>query len=273
VGEAGELFVGGEGLARGYLNRPELTTERFLNSPLATGGRLYRTGDLARFLSNGDIEYLGRIDQQVKIRGFRIELGEIEAILRLYPGVADAIVLPEEEKPGDKRLFAYVITSDGSRPPTVDLRRHLLVKLPDYMVPAAFVFVQKFPLTENGKLYRKALFEMRRNDRSLSPTSFVADDAQRRIAEVWAEVLGHPVGGVDDNFFDLGGNSLLLAQVHEMLQVEFRRVFPIIILFAHPTVRGLAAWFRAAESKPDTAAQDRARRQRETFARGGVPAR
>ena len=159
IGVPGEIYIGGAGVARGYLNRPELTAEKFIANPFTSepGARLYKTGDLARFLPDGNIEYLGRIDNQVKIRGFRIELGDIETVLAEHPGIRQAVVLAREDTPGDKRLVAYAVTADGSAPSAHDLRSFLQQRLPDYMVPSAFMFLDSLPLTSNGKLDRTAL--------------------------------------------------------------------------------------------------------------------
>jgi amino acid adenylation domain-containing protein len=267
VGTAAEMFVGGAGLARGYLNRPELTAERFIPDPFSreAGARLYRTGDLARFLPNGDIEYLGRIDQQVKIRGFRIEIGEIESVLCEHGSVLGAAVLAREDAPGEKRLVAYVVARNGSQPVVSELRAYLKIKLPEYMVPSAFVFLEQFPLTNNGKLDRDALLELSGNNHPAAPPVLPASQIEAQILNIWREVLhGAPVG-LNDNFFDLGGDSMLLAQVHVKLQKVVGREFPITDLFAHTTIRALAAHLGGGEPKATkmTALQERARRQRQ----------
>jgi amino acid adenylation domain-containing protein/non-ribosomal peptide synthase protein (TIGR01720 family) len=214
VGIPGELYVGGAGLAKGYLRRPELTAERFIPDHLTgkEGGRLYRTGDLARFLPGRDIEYLGRIDHQVKIRGFRIELGEIESVLCQHPAVREAIVIAREDVRGVKTLAAYLITSSPV-PQISALREHLKRKVPEYMVPAAFVFLDMFPLTTNGKIDRKALPAPEHHrpelaDRYVAPRSPV----EERLTEIWSRVLRVERIGVHDNFFELGGDSILSIQ-------------------------------------------------------------
>jgi amino acid adenylation domain-containing protein len=274
VGTPGEMFVGGAGLARGYLNRPELTAERFVPDPFSReqGARLYRTGDLARLLPSGDIEYLGRIDQQVKIRGFRIELGEIEAVLCEHPSVRETVVLAREDRPGEKRLVAYVVTQKVPPPAVNELRDFLKVKLPEYMLPATFMFLEKFPLTNHGKLDRDALHEMAGNNQTSSAPVLQANEIERQLLDIWREVLhGVPVG-LDENFFDLGGDSMLLAQVHVKLQKIIGRNLPITDLFAHTTVRALAAHVAAEEPKAGTmtTSQDRARRQREILNQRGA---
>ena len=245
VGVPGELCVGGLGLARGYLNRPELTAERFIPSPFRAGERLYRTGDLVRRLPDGELEFLGRLDHQVKVRGFRIELGEVEAALLSHPSVAEAVVVAREDSPGDKRLVAYATT--GSAPlDAAALRRHLEACLPAHMVPSAFVLLDRFPLSPNGKVDRKAL-PRPEAARAAAPQD---DDAAPRtreeaiLAEVWAEVLGVPVG-VHDNFFELGGDSILSIQVvaratRRGLHLTTRQMFD------HQTVADLAAHLQAA---------------------------
>jgi amino acid adenylation domain-containing protein len=207
VGVAGELCIGGEGLARGYLNRPELTAEKFIEDPFSavTGARLYRTGDLVRYLPDGNIEFLGRIDHQVKIRGFRIELGEIESVLEQHEAVKEAVVMPREDIPGEKRLVAYLVPNGKQTPSVSLLRQYLKEKLPDYMVPNAFVMLEKFPLTPNGKVDRKAL----PSPTGLRPeleSNYVAPQAEidRTIAAIWQEVLRLEKIGIHDNFFQVG---------------------------------------------------------------------
>ncbi|GJG95403.1 non-ribosomal peptide synthetase [Cupriavidus pauculus] len=210
-GVAGELYIGGEGLARGYLNRPGMTAERFIPDPFAdNGARLYRTGDLARWLPDGQLEYLGRIDQQLKIRGFRIEPGEIEARIAAQPNVAEAAVLAVEG-PSGARLAAYVVPTNGATVDVRAVRTALAAELPDYMVPAAFVVLDALPLTPNGKLDRRVLPapEADHADRYVAPRS----EAQRWLAGVWQDVLGVERVGLDDNFFTLGGDSLLSLKV------------------------------------------------------------
>ena len=248
VGVPGELYVAGDGLARGYLNRPELTAERFVHEH---GERLYRTGDLVRRLASGELDYLGRIDQQVKVRGYRIELGEISSTLERHPSVRTAVVVADDDGHGDRRLVAYVVPAgaDGAGGPAAsELRDHLTRTLPKYFVPAAFVLLDSLPLTPNGKLDRKAL---------PAPTvesegEYVAPrtDLERRIAEIWCEVLGTERVGIDDDFFVLGGHSLLATQVVAKLRphTEGQRQVGVVDLFQQPTVRGLAALVQLADS-------------------------
>ncbi|MBX3305833.1 MAG: amino acid adenylation domain-containing protein [Nitrospira sp.] len=214
IGIPGEMYVGGSGLAKGYLRRPELTSERFVPDHLTgkEGRRLYRTGDLARFLPGRDIEYLGRIDHQVKIRGFRIELGEIESVLCQHPAVREAVAIAREDVPGIKTLAAYLVTS-SPRPEVSALREHLKKKVPDYMVPAAFVFLDKFPLTNNGKIDRKALPapEQQRSD-LLDRYAEPRTPTEKKLVSIWSKVLRLERVGVHDNFFELGGDSILSIQ-------------------------------------------------------------
>ncbi|MDB9510452.1 amino acid adenylation domain-containing protein [Kamptonema animale CS-326] len=219
IGIPGEMYVGGAGVARGYLNRPELTAERFISNPFSDNpeARLYKSGDLARYLANGDIEYLGRIDDQVKIRGFRIELGEIEALLAKHPGVREAVVLVREDRPGDQRLVAYAVAHPEHSLTVGGLRSFLKEKLPDYMVPVAFVILAALPLTINGKLDRRSLPapdlarpELEENYQSPRTTS------EKLLAEIWAQVLGLEKVGIHDNFFTVGGDSIRSIQVQSL---------------------------------------------------------
>jgi amino acid adenylation domain-containing protein len=244
VGVPGELYIGGVGVARGYLNRPELTAERFVSDPFSRsfGARLYRTGDRVRYLPDGNIEYLGRMDHQVKIRGFRIELGEIESVLAGHPGVREAVVVAREDAPGDKRLVAYLTAKAGEPPNVSELRSLLQTKLPEYMVPSAFVTLDRFPLTPNGKLDRKAL-PMPDLARPELEKAFVAPRTpiERVLADIWGEVLGLKQIGVHDNFFELGGHSLLATQVISRVRQAFEVDLPLRSLFESPTVEGMAS--------------------------------
>ncbi|WP_413206153.1 amino acid adenylation domain-containing protein [Rhodospirillum sp. A1_3_36] len=250
----GELHIGGDGLARGYLNQPGLTADRYIPDPFAAepGARLYRTGDLVRRVTDERIEFLGRIDHQVKIRGFRIELGEIEAALRSRDGVRDAIVLAREDAPGDKRLVAYVLSNGAAAPDAATLRAGLKEAVPSYMIPAAFVMMDAFPLTPNGKADRRALPAPEKGAAAGNTAPATPHTAmEARVSEVWRKTLRLDRVGLDDNFFDLGGHSLLLTQVHEALRPETRRPFPLVTLFQHPTVRSLAAWL-AEDNRKDS---------------------
>jgi amino acid adenylation domain-containing protein len=259
VGAPGEIHVAGAGLARGYLGRPELTAERFIPHPLGRtpGARLYRSGDLGRRLPDGGVEYLGRIDHQVKIRGFRIELGEVEAALAGHPGVRQAVVAVRRDRPDESRLVAYVVPAEGGAPATGELRRFLRESLPDYMVPAAFVILDRLPLTATGKLDRAALPP----PESLRPgleTDFVApqSEMERRIAAVWCSVLGVERLGVHDNFFDLGGHSLAMVKAVGRLRRELGVEVSVVAAFQHPSIQQLAAHLSQVAEAP-TAAERR----------------
>jgi amino acid adenylation domain-containing protein/non-ribosomal peptide synthase protein (TIGR01720 family) len=242
-GAPGELYLGGVALARGYLNRPELTAERFVPDPHSAtdGARLYRTGDLARFLPDGSVECLGRIDGQVKIRGFRVEVGEIEAVLSEHPSVAEAVVNVREDTPGDKRLVAYVVAVGGDAPEGVELRRFAKEKLPEYMVPSAFVCMERLPLTPSGKVDRRALPAPERESFALAG-EFAAprNTAEEMLARLWSELLGVSQVGIHDNFFELGGDSILTIQVVARAKRSGLRLTPKQ-LFQHQTVAELAA--------------------------------
>ncbi|HEV2741063.1 MAG TPA: amino acid adenylation domain-containing protein [Candidatus Elarobacter sp.] len=238
VGVAGELHIGGVQVGRGYLNRPELTAERFIDNPFVAGERLYKTGDVARFLPDGAIEYLGRTDFQVKIHGFRIELGEIEARLATYPGVRDAVVTAPEDRLGEKRLVAYYTAPDEIDAQA--LRDHLLAALPDYMVPALYVPLESLPLTSSGKLDRKALPVP-----GDAPRAYEAPlgETETTLAAIWSELLKVERVGRDDNFFELGGHSLITMRLANALKKYGLRLPSVAIVFAHPTIRSLAAYF------------------------------
>ncbi|PWK84985.1 amino acid adenylation domain-containing protein [Lentzea atacamensis] len=241
IGVPGELYLGGVQVARGYLNRPELTSERFVADPF-TGGRLYRTGDLARFLPDGRIEFLRRMDNQIKLRGYRIELGEIQTAVSQHPSVRAAVVIAREDVPGDVRLVAYAVAAPGCRIDAAELRTHLRRGLPEYMVPSAFVEVPTIPRNPNGKLDHRALPkpESVRAERVVVPAG---TRTERAISDVWSEVLRMDRIGADDNFFDLGGNSVLLVKARSRLAEVFAREVPTVTLFTYPTVRALAAHF------------------------------
>ncbi|MBW4678524.1 MAG: amino acid adenylation domain-containing protein [Microcoleus vaginatus WJT46-NPBG5] len=241
IGVPGELHIGGAGLSRGYLNRPELTAEKFIANPFSqdSNSRLYKTGDLARYLPDGTIEYLGRIDNQVKIRGFRIELGEIEADLSQHPDVEEAVVIAREDEPGEQRLVAYLVGNEALK--ASELRSVLKEKLPEYMVPAAFVFLPSIPLTSNGKVDRRALPVPDSSRRELTST-FISprNPIEEVISGIWAEVLHVDRVGIHDNFFELGGHSLLATQVISRLREALQIELPLRYLFESPTVAGLS---------------------------------
>lgn len=245
-GEEGELYLGGACVAKGYIGREDLTAERFLADPFTTGGRVYKTGDRAAELPNGEIDYKGRIDGQVKVRGYRIELGEVEVALEKHPSVEQAVANVREDRPGLKRLIGYYVAKREVS--TNELRKHLASLLPDYMQPSAFVAVKELPRTPSGKIDRKALPapDVKRPDLDVAyakPTTQV----QEALAAVWADLLGIDRVGIDDNFFDLGGNSLLSIQCIAQLEIRGLKL-PIVKLYQHPTIRACAAFLEGDAS-------------------------
>ncbi|MEG3959019.1 amino acid adenylation domain-containing protein [Microcoleus sp. herbarium2] len=242
IGVPGELYIGGVGVTRGYLNRPELSADRFILNPFSndSGSRLYRTGDLVRYLPDGNIEFLGRIDHQVKIRGFRIELGEIEAVLRQNRAVQNAVVVGQEYGLNDKRLVAYVVPTQEQAFSTSELRRYLKQKLPDHMVPSAFVRLEALPLTPNEKVDRRALpmpNRIRSVEETFAPPLTFFEEV---LADIWSEVLRLDSVGIHDNFFELGGHSLLAVRVLAQIEKTFGKNLPLATLFQSPTIKQLA---------------------------------
>jgi amino acid adenylation domain-containing protein len=320
-GVAGEIYVGGAGVAEGYWNRPELTAQRFIPDPFAAavdaaavtaaavdaaavtagavtaaavtaaaaaGARLYRSGDSARYLPNGDLEYLGRIDQQVKIRGFRIELGEIAAAIESQEAVRESVVVVRDTPAGDKILVAYLVSRPQAQVDLAALRQVLRARLPEYMIPSAFVFLERLPLTVNGKLDVKGLPEPGKPDTGKPDTGkpepgkpgpdapgapLSGTALEQGIAAIWREVLDLSSVGLEQNFFDVGGNSVNLVEIHSRLQRLLERQFSITELFAHSTIRALAAHFAppaggsatATATPTANAAAERAQRQREAL--------
>jgi amino acid adenylation domain-containing protein len=239
IGVPGELHIGGVGLARGYLNRPELTQERFINNPFGSG-RLYKTGDLAHYLPDGNIEYIGRIDNQVKIRGFRMELGEIETVLSQHQAVQASCVIAREASPGDKRLVAYIVPHQHCTNILNQLRDFLKAKLPEYMVPNAIAILDSLPLTPNGKIDRLALpapdLQSKLSDKYVAPRTPI----EEMLAQIWAQILKLEQVGIHDNFFELGGHSLLATQLLSRIRSIFKVELPLRELFARATVAELA---------------------------------
>jgi amino acid adenylation domain-containing protein len=273
IGIPGELYIGGDGLARGYLNRPDLSAERFIPNPFAAvhknniGSRLYRTGDIARWLPSGSLEFMGRVDHQVKVRGFRIELGEIEVALKDHPDIGEAIVIAASADKNDatagspkSALVAYVVPVAGATPSVSTLRNFLKTKLPDYMIPTIFISLAALPLTPNGKVDRVALPQ----PDGLRPTieaDYIAprNDVEQQVADIWQSVLKLEQVGINDNFFDLGGHSLLLMQVHNRLQETFAREIPVLDLFKYSNVRLLAVYLSTGPVEETAPAADPAR--------------
>lgn len=254
-GVAGELFIGGDGVTRGYLGRDELTAERFVDDPFGTpGDRLYRTGDLVKWRHDGILEFLGRIDHQVKIRGHRIELGEIESALVAHDGVSAAVVLAREDRPGDVRLVAYFIATDkGAVPSNQDLKAHLRSVLPEPMVPSHLVVMDQFPQTPNRKIDRKALpapaSVARKPNAAAGSVRGEAGEIESKVMAVWCEALQLSTIGLDDNFFDIGGHSLLAVKVHRQLARKFDQPLGITDLFRFPTIRTLSEFLGGGSSE------------------------
>jgi len=227
------------------LGRPDLTAERFVPNPFRHGERLYRSGDLARFVPGVDMEYLGRMDKQVKIRGFRIESGEIEAMMLKYPGVRESVVIVRNEDSAEKRLIGYVVSSEPVS--TADVRAFLKEKLPEYMVPAAIVSLDALPLTTNGKINRSALPDMTGDTETYTAPQTAT---QKTLASVWASVLGLKIVGIHDDFFDIGGQSLLIMRVQSRIRDIFQVELPLNQLFEVRTIAELAQVLVKYESVP-----------------------
>ncbi len=243
VGIAGELCISGTGLARGYIGRPDLTEEKFINNPFATGSLMYRTGDLARWLPDGTIEYLGRIDQQVKIRGQRIECGEIENVLLSHPEVSEAVVIKRKAASGSEYLCAYIVCSEPEN--SLGLRDFTAMRLPDYMIPSIIVELPAMPLSPNGKIDRKALPEPEVATDNYTPFVEATSDSELAIAAIWREVLQSDDFGIHHRFFDIGGESLLLVRVHQRLEALYPGALGVTDLFAYPTIASLAAFLES----------------------------
>lgn len=252
-GVVGELYIGGSGLARGYLNRPELTAERFNTDPFSVEpfARLYQTGDLARYLSDGSIQYYGRMDYQVKVRGFRVEPGEIEAVIRGHPAVLECVVMARFSSTGDQYLAAYVLAAADSDLMAGELRRFATKKLPAYMLPSAFMVMTEFPLMPNGKVDRGA-FPAPEISRSALNQDYVAprNRTEGALAQIWEQILGTGPIGVHNDFFDLGGHSLLATQIISRAQGAFGVQVPLKSFFSTPTVAGLADSITRSQNAP-----------------------
>jgi amino acid adenylation domain-containing protein len=273
VGLSGEVYIGGVGVARGYLMQPGVTAERFMPEPFGVwhGARMYRTGDIGRYLENGTIEFIGRKDQQVKLRGYRIELGEVEAALARHAGVREAVATLRQPEHGNQgRLVAYVVAEEGQAPSATELRNYLKQSLPEYMLPSSFVHVKKMPLTPNGKVDRKAL-PMEAGTRAgigLGRRE-ARTEVERKLVQVWREVLELEQVGVEDNFFDLGGHSLLILQLQGRLKVVLERQVTMVEIFTHPTISALAEHLSKDQKGTEKVrgVAERAQKQRAEFKR------
>jgi acyl carrier protein len=239
----GELYIGGAGLAHGYLNRPDLTSEKFIPHLFSRdpGARLYRTGDAARVLPDGNVEFLGRLDHQVKLRGFRIELGEVESVLNEHEAIRESVVILSEDMAGDKRLIAYFVAESSVELANSELRHFLQEKLPVFMIPSVFVRLDTLPLTPNDKLDRRALptpeeKSFKREKNYTMPRTPV----EKRLADIWADILRLEEVGVEDNFFELGGHSLTATRVISQMRDHFHLEISLQQLFKFPTVAELA---------------------------------
>ena len=251
LGAHGELHIGGLGLARNYLRRPDLTSEKFVPDPFGhePGGRLYKTGDLTRYRSTGVIEYLGRFDHQVKVRGHRIETGEIEVALSAHHAVDGAVVIAREDAPGDKQLVAYIVSKSSPPPAADELRNYVKESLPDFMIPSAFVFLESFPLSRNGKLDRKTLPPPVRGGHAAGENFLPPrDNLEFQLTELWGDVLGVKNVGVKDDFFALGGHSLIAVRLMARIREQYGQHLPLSALFQYPTVERLASILRGQVS-------------------------
>jgi amino acid adenylation domain-containing protein len=260
IGVTGEIYIGGAGIARGYLNRPELTAERFIPNSFSkeAGTRLYKTGDKARYLENGEIEYIGRIDYQVKLRGFRIELGEIEAALNQHSAISNSVVIVREDVAGQKRLVAYLVFKQNRTVTNTELRRFLQEKLPLYSIPTSFVNIEATPLSPNGKVDRRSL-PIPDNLRPELEVDYVMPEteAEQTIADVWKKVLDLEKIGIHDNFFEIGGHSLLLMQVNSRLRQLFDANLSIVDMFRYPTISSLSEYLNNINpSQPPSVNED-----------------
>ncbi|MGF1990763.1 MAG: amino acid adenylation domain-containing protein [Nostoc sp. ZfuVER08] len=270
IGVPGEIYIGGAGLARGYLNRAELTDEKFITNPFSSQikSRLYKTGDLARYLPDGNLEYLGRVDNQVKIRGFRIELGEIENALLKHSAVGEVVIVVREDKVGDKQLVAYIVSLQNQIPTVSELRNYLKTLLPNYMIPNIFTFLDTLPLLPNGKVDRRAL----RVPDSLRPTLTTTyqvpqSQMEQQIAKLWQEVLHLEQVGIHDNFFDLGGHSLLVLTVNNKLRGILQRDISVVTMFQNPTIYSLAQYLSQEQQFSFRGTRDRVNKQIEAINR------
>ncbi|MEH2228579.1 MAG: amino acid adenylation domain-containing protein [Nostoc sp.] len=268
IGVAGELYIGGEGLARGYLNQSDITAEKFIPNPFAeTGARLYKSGDMARYLPDGNIEFIGRVDRQVKIRGFRIELGEIETILCQHLQVQQAVVSVREDN-GNKSLVAYIVSKQQQILNVSELQRFLRQQLPEYMMPSTFIMLKALPLTPNGKVNHSALSESNGDRLELAATyEPPQNEVEQAIANIWQQILHVEKVGIYDNFFDIGGHSLLLVQIHAKLREISPTNISVINLFEHPTINSLAKYLTQKQTEIPSFEESTQRAQSRTASR------
>lgn len=242
-GEVGEIYIGGVGVTRGYINRPELTADRFMPDTVKPelGMNMYKSGDLARYLPDGDVEYMGRIDHQIQLRGFRVELGEVEAAVGSHSAIREVYVMDRKDRAGETILVAYIIQDEDRSLTINELREYMAPKVPDYMIPTAFIFMDVFPLTVNGKVDRKAL-PAPGGERPSLAQSFVppSTSMQKRIAAIWAEYLNIDEIGIDDSFFELGGNSLFGMRVATAIEEQLQITFSPVKVIQFPTIRKVA---------------------------------
>ncbi|MEM6614538.1 MAG: amino acid adenylation domain-containing protein, partial [Cyanobacteria bacterium P01_C01_bin.72] len=269
IGVPGEIYLAGSGLARGYLNQPELNEKSFLQNPFENkpASRMYKTGDLARYLQDGNIEYLGRLDRQLKIRGFRIELGEIENALLRHPAVESAVAMARANEIDQQQLVAYLVSEKNQQPTISELRQYLQGILPNYMIPSSFFFLESIPLLPNGKIDRLAL-PVPENLRPTLATTYKApqSETEQKIAKLWQEVLHLDRVGIDDNFFDLGGHSLLLLELNQKLNKSLQQELAIVQMFQYPTIASLAQFISQDSPEEDTfqSLRNRVQRQKQT---------
>jgi acyl carrier protein len=268
VGVVGELYIGGDGLARGYVNQPGLSREKFISNPFIKqpGARLYRTGDLARYLADGNIQFVGRIDDQVKVRGFRIEPGEVETILCRHPEVLESVVSAREGASGGKWLVAHIVAGTAHDLNSGKLRDYLKEKLPEYMIPNVFMFLDSLPLTASGKVDRRRLPAPDGRGPDLAEAySAPRNQTEELLTKIWAEVLKLDRIGIHDNFFDLGGHSLLATRVVSGIRKILHRELPLRALFETPTVAGLSKHIEATRCERDPNQRGAAEQTEETI--------
>jgi hypothetical protein len=274
IATPGNIYIGGEGVARGYFKQPSLTAESFVPDPFSNsaGARLYKTGDIGRYLPDGNIQFLGRHDHQIKIRGYRVELGEIEVALCRHPAVSRAVVIVDGDSQ-DNRIVAYLVTSSVPPPSQAELRRHLREQLPEYAVPAEYVLLEQLPLTPAGKVDRRALPSPVNVAGNVNETYIAPrNEMEQTIAAVWRDFLRLERMGIHDNFFDVGGHSLVLLRVRSKLCEVLEREISIVTMFEHPTISSLAEYLnsRAPESLSFLKVRGEAAARRESMSRKGT---